>query len=483
MGKEDRVRQLAPNRKIRASRYDELVPAYDLHLSYDEHRLQVLNISETGVRVEGKSNVFEKADANPISISTGTGSPLFEGFARVAWSEKNTTNSLTTYGLEFQSKYIPRDLLKALDQLIVLEMHIQTAKDSFESISVEFRTLVYEIRNFLSHLKREVDAIEDKLEIQSVATKESMILALDIRFGQYVTKHLLDYGSKLNAHIDALPENQKRIYSDFFKSELNEFYLQSPYARRAMEKPFGYAGDFEMMNQIYRHQYEGKSLFAKLMHKYTVSEAGAQSVRERKHVLANKIYEVISKTDRKKIKICSLACGPAQEIVHLLETQKIPEDKEIEIFLIDQDVEALLDARRNITSTTFNNSKINLKVHSWPLSIKQLIERGPLGNDFFDEKYDLIYSAGLFDYLLQPIAKMLVSVLFEQLEPRGRLLIGNFHPNSPTRAIGELSVDWRLVYRNEAEMKDLATHYPHKLSSDLRKVVLYLEIYNEDESS
>lgn len=467
----------SPQVKIRASRYDELVPAYNLQLLHDDHALNVLNISETGVRVEGAAGIFEKADANPATIRTGAGAPLFEGFVRVAWSEKNPDNGKTTYGLEFQSKYIPRDLLKALDQLIALEMKIEAEKQRFGSISVAFRTLVYEIRNFLVHLKQEVDLIEDKLEIQSLATKESMIQALDIRFGQYVTQNLLEFGGKLNRHIDPLPEHQKKLYSEFFKTELNEFYLTSPYARRAMEKPFGYAGDFEMMNQVYRNEYEGKSLFAKLMHKYTVSEPGAQAVRERKKVLAEKIMEIISSSQNSTVKICSLASGPAQEIVYLLQNCKLPAGKAIELYLVDQDIEALLDARRNIGAAILNGNS-NVKIHCWPISVKHLIEKGSSAAEFLQTRFDLIYSAGLFDYLLQPIAKILVNILFEQLNSRGRLLIGNFHPNSPTRAIGELSVDWRLVYRTEEEMRDLASHFSSSVTADEKGIVLYLEVNN-----
>ena len=51
----------------------------------------------------------------------------------------------------------------------------------------------------------------------------------------------------------------------FFRDQLQALIYQSIFAARSFEKPRGYAGDFEMMNLIYRNESYGPSLFARVM--------------------------------------------------------------------------------------------------------------------------------------------------------------------------------------------------------------------------
>ena len=70
--------------------------------------------------------------------------------------------------------------------------------------------------------------------------------------------------------------------------------------------------------------------------------------------------------------------------------------------------------------------------------------------------FDLIYSAGLFDYVDERAAKRLVKTLFDMLKPGGRLLIGNFLKNIDDIGYMESFMGWNLVYRSRAEIAALA---------------------------
>ena len=78
--------------------------------------------------------------------------------------------------------------------------------------------------------------------------------------------------------------------------------------------------------------------------------------------------------------------------------------------------------------------------------------------------FDLVYSTGLFDYLQQPVARRLVTNLFQLLNPGGRLLVANFLPGIRDVGYMEAFMDWRLVYRDEDALnalftrEDLANH-------------------------
>jgi SAM-dependent methyltransferase len=70
--------------------------------------------------------------------------------------------------------------------------------------------------------------------------------------------------------------------------------------------------------------------------------------------------------------------------------------------------------------------------------------------------FDLIYSAGLYDYLPETLARRLTARLLQMLRPGGRLLIANFVPSGSGRGYMELFMDWELVVRNEAALRDIA---------------------------
>lgn len=93
--------------------------------------------------------------------------------------------------------------------------------------------------------------------------------------------------------------------------------------------------------------------------------------------------------------------------------------------------------------------------------------------------FDLVYSAGLYDYMLtfperSKGAIALMANLFRLTKPGGLLVIGNFSPRNPLdlRFSMEYLYDWALIYRNEKEMYRLADGIP---KSDIAEMTLHQE--------
>ena len=72
------------------------------------------------------------------------------------------------------------------------------------------------------------------------------------------------------------------------------------------------------------------------------------------------------------------------------------------------------------------------------------------------KKYDLTWSAGLFDYLDDRLFVLLLQRFYLNLEKNGQLIIGNFSPLNPTIKVMEVRTQWYLNYRNEVQLKSLA---------------------------
>jgi SAM-dependent methyltransferase len=80
-------------------------------------------------------------------------------------------------------------------------------------------------------------------------------------------------------------------------------------------------------------------------------------------------------------------------------------------------------------------------------------------------EFDLIYAAGLYDYLTQPGATKLTRALMRMLRPGGRLLIGNFREGIVEGGYMELFMDWKLVYRDQAAMAQRVAPLPGDFSA------------------
>ena len=73
----------------------------------------------------------------------------------------------------------------------------------------------------------------------------------------------------------------------------------------------------------------------------------------------------------------------------------------------------------------------------------------------------LIYSIGLIDYFDDAQVIALMNLAHQWLAPGGKLVLGNFHPANPTRALMDHVLHWRLIHRSEADMHRLyqASHF------------------------
>jgi len=220
--------------------------------------------------------------------------------------------------------------------------------------------------------------------------------------------------------------------------------LEDPLTARSFNRPRGYAGDAEVLDMIYfpdkvdlgQVSNIGKKLFG-----YTTQTQIARALRERKDLLASYIEKTVEENNGSEI--LSVACGHCREI-ELVE----PAKRELigRFAGIDQDYLSLEQAK----------SMVNLPVTEFlDMSIIDLIRK-----DNLEGKYNLIYSAGLYDYIGSKLAKRLTKNLYNRLAPGGRLLL--FNVISDYREIGyfESYLNWPLIGRDQTAMFSLVDDIP-----------------------
>ena len=220
--------------------------------------------------------------------------------------------------------------------------------------------------------------------------------------------------------------------------------------RRSYEKPLGYPGDFEIMNQVYAWQREGGSLFDQLLHRLGLEVA--ECIATRSVMVRQAVAELCLRRGERIAHVANIGCGPAREVVDYLQMRALP--CPIHFTLLDQDHAALTQAYQQTYSEVIRH-KGRAGVTLLHTSFSQLLKAGELFGALPPQ--DLIYSVGLVDYLAPKRAKALMASLYDRLAPNGTLIVANmFATNTGNLWPMEFLCDWPIIYRSEADMLDLA---------------------------
>jgi hypothetical protein len=227
---------------------------------------------------------------------------------------------------------------------------------------------------------------------------------------------------------------------------------QDPITKRAYEKPRGYAGDAILLDYIYNVE-EGHhppsdlpELSRKLL-EYSRQTDACKGVCARATRIGKLVDQVVS--ERHRPNVLSVAAGHMREAGR---STALKQNKIGRWIALDSDAKSLQETRR--CYSTYGVETVAASVR------RMLSGRLALG------EFDLIYSTGLYDYLQQPLGRRLTRKLFEMLRPGGRLLIANFLAGIPSRGYMDSFMDWILIYRDDNQMRDLATDIePDRIAS------------------
>jgi extracellular factor (EF) 3-hydroxypalmitic acid methyl ester biosynthesis protein len=258
----------------------------------------------------------------------------------------------------------------------------------------------------------------------------------------------------------------KNFYNqDCFDHPIREMLHQSPFSRRAFEKPRGYAGDAVVLDFAYGclPLPDGTTDLGAEIYQCEWNASSVKSARDRRDALAAAVDTVARQT--RTPKILSVACGHLREAKI---SKAVTEGKIGHYVALDHDAVSLSVIDKDLAGKGVST------VHG---SVKDLIKRKIKFADL-----DLVYSAGLYDYLTEPVAAALTALMFDMLKPGGRLLVANCAPESECIGYMEAFMGWHLIYRNEAELMALVRSIPEtEIRSigtfrDLHQNMIFLEV-------
>ncbi|UOQ71550.1 class I SAM-dependent methyltransferase [Hymenobacter cellulosilyticus] len=198
-----------------------------------------------------------------------------------------------------------------------------------------------------------------------------------------------------------------------------------------LQKPFGYAGDFSIIDRIYTR--DSSSEYHK-WDDYSLANSAAQAVRNRKKYFKDHVSSKLHQS----VKLLNIASGPARDLYELYAENP--------------------GCQLSTTCVEMDKAAIS---HAQQLNKQYLNQIEFVNKNIFrfqtEDKYDIIWSAGLFDYFDDKAFVLLIKRFAGWLAPGGEIIIGNFNEdNNPSRCYMEIFGDWRLNHRTEEQLIDLA---------------------------
>jgi trans-aconitate methyltransferase len=243
---------------------------------------------------------------------------------------------------------------------------------------------------------------------------------------------------------------EEKVYKlkKIFINRIRDLFLKGVYNEWSLRKPFGYAGDFKIIDDIYQNNPTTNG-FVRLFDNYFQMSAISVAVRNRKEDFKRLISNFVSDKQGRILRIMDLASGPCRDLKEILSS-----DRDEQLY-------------RNVTFDCFDSDERSIKYAKTTLAsyknvnfIKENAMRITFRKNVYsviDKKYDFIYSTGLFDYLSERVAIALINNLKKLLNPNGILAISTVRDkySNPSVHYMEWVGDWNLIYRDDEEFRDI----------------------------
>lgn len=438
---------------FRQTRYEEKTQSLKLHIENKSY--QITNYSRTGLAFEiEKGSGFDiNQCVQGIRIKYND-DLIYEGAINI--KSITTEDETTLIGAMFMKTVFPTEKLIAAQAKGDLLKQIDLEMKELEEVNQEACKLIIDCARFLQILTEKCEAFEKQLIGKTYDSCQSAEAAFMEYMAPVATNYLVNFNAKFSSLIDVDSIMEGSAYHRIFGQLIYPFFDGSDLAKRAKDKPLGYAGDFEMMNQIYRNGYEGKTLVGKILHNYVANEKSSESVAFRRPYFLSYYEKALEENSGNDINILSLASGPCVEFQSAIEKYDQESLNRINLTLFDLDQVSLEHAQTKIYEKSINEQK-NINVEFINASVKLFIEANSQQNT---EHYDLIYSGGLFDYLDNMTSTAIVTNLFKFVKPGGRVIIGNFTQKNSTKAFCHFVTNWHLIHKSEEEMRAWTKYLP-----------------------
>jgi hypothetical protein len=374
---------------------------------------------------------------------------------QVIWSGEATVvhSSPGRIGARFDSGMVD---IYQLELQATLEGRLAALQRQRERLPADWRAAVSDVRQLLEDARSEVEAFERAGHEDPLRRSEEEARLFDRLRPSWGSAY---YGALASLHeaSRSLDEDARALGRSYAQSAILPLLYACPMHRRGYEKPQGYAGDYRLMELYFAQERTGDGLFGRFLHSITQGLTLCRAVVGREALMRQAVADVVTRDSLEPARVLALAAGPAIELRRLLEGEPTI-TRPVELILLDQDQSAHETAHRQLTRLLVERHRGSLPVTVTCLhfSVRQILKPQSAEElrvvDEVLTDLDLVYSAGLYDYLPEPVAARLTSAMYSRLRGGGRMLMGNLVEAPDTSWVMEYVLDWHLHYRTSASM-------------------------------
>ena len=344
-------------------------------------------------------------------------------------------------------------------------------------IKQSYQVTISEFRAFLSETARWIDQAD---MVDSLPRMPDGRLTDEV-FGAMAEPLMIkgkEFLVRLEDEASRLPAEDSLLHRAFAQTALHPLVLRAPFVYRTFAKPLGYAGDYEMVNQILGDPRQGSSTYIQLVNAMFLRAAVAVAHRNRIDILVEFLKKAVASAASKDrpLRILNVGCGPGVEIQKLIASGE--DLSRLQFTLIDFSLETLNYTRQKIDEAA-QLHKVKVHVEYVQESVHELLKRASRDTAPADgEGFDCVYCAGLFDYLSDKVCSRLIRYFLSRSNPGASLLVTNVHADNPERYGMEHLLEWHLIYRDEKQMLSVMeeVNAPATLYTDATGVNIFAEV-------
>jgi extracellular factor (EF) 3-hydroxypalmitic acid methyl ester biosynthesis protein len=378
--------------------------------------------------------------------------PIYSGRAVVA--SLVNTGPVVICGATLEDAWAEVSILRLTKQVTEVRAGFDQLIQGWQKvykITPEYKVVIADIQSFLFELRRWVEEAELGLSSSNGAPRAQAEKDFAGELLKSVVPCLDHLFQRFEGAAAGIEQDNRPTHGQYAKRQLHPLLLCAPFMHRIFRKPLGYAGDYEMVNMMLRDAHEGSSLFAKVLNRWFLGQVPAVAHRNRVKLLTERLVQEAARVrgQHRPTRVYNLGCGPAREVCDFIEQSEVSNDTQFTLLDFNEET---LSSTRNAIDTACHRSKRSTGVHLAKKSVAQILKAGMRS---VPAEYDLVYCAGLFDYLPDRACRQLLEIFYGMLVPGGLVVATNVDPSNPIRNIMGYIFEWWLIERNAAQVRAL----------------------------
>ncbi len=196
---------------------------------------------------------------------------------------------------------------------------------------------------------------------------------------------------------------------------------------------------------------EGASTFAKMLNASVLRQ---DAHRSRTRLMTKMLQEEAARViaEGRRFRVLNFGCGPAAEVRAFIEADAAAD--RTDMHLVDFNAETLEFVRKDLLPYAHHlRPEMTLEIEQ--RSLHELLRRAVEQPDALPRQYDLVYCAGLFDYLGSSACSALLHQFTAWTNDGGTVVAANLAPNNGPAFMSPV-LDWNFEFRDERALRMLA---------------------------